>query len=252
MGDPATAWSSAWITGGSAGIGRALALRLASEGCRVAVSARSKNALDALHGENSLVEAHPLDVTEPEAVAVAVAAIEERQGALGLVILNAGTYEPLAGGLGDPALFRKHMEVNYLGVVNAVQAVLPRMIERGRGTLALMGSLSGYRGLPRAACYGPTKAAVINLAETLRAEHHGSGVDIRVVNPGFVATRLTEKNDFPMPQLMSPEEAAAAILEGLRGSGFEIAFPTRFARLMKLARLLPYRLYFPLAHRMLR
>ncbi|MDZ7751062.1 MAG: SDR family NAD(P)-dependent oxidoreductase [Gammaproteobacteria bacterium] len=243
-------WTSAWVTGASAGIGRALALRLAAGGCAVTASARSAGALEELHDAHSAITPRPLDVTDTAAMAAAVADMEGRQGPLDLALFNAGTYDPLPGGLGDPAVFRRHMEVNYMGVVNGLHGVLPAMKERGRGQVALMGSLSGYRGLPQAAYYGPTKAALINLAETLRTELGGSGVDLRIVNPGFVATRLTEKNDFTMPDLMTAEDAATAIITGLRGTGFEIAFPRRFALVMKLARLLPYGLFFPLAARL--
>ncbi len=245
-------WTSAWVTGASAGIGRALALRLAAGGCAVTASARDTGALKKLHDEHVAITPLPLDVTDTAAVMAAVPALEARQGPLDLAVFNAGTYEPLPGGLGDPEVFRHHMEVNYMGVVNGLHGVVPAMKERGRGQVALMGSLSGYRGLPRAACYGPTKAALINLAETLRTELRGSGVDLRIVNPGFVATRLTDKNDFTMPDLMTAPDAADAIIRGLEGRGFEIAFPRRFALFMKLARLLPYGLFFPLAARLAR
>ena len=136
-----------------------------------------------------------------------------------------------------------------MGVVNCLVAVLPRMLARGHGQLVIMGSVAGYRGLPQAAAYGPTKAALISLAETLRLELHGTGVDVRLVNPGFVATRLTDKNRFSMPAIRTPEQAAAAIISGLQGGGFEVVFPWRFAFWLKLARLQPYRLYFLLAGR---
>jgi short-subunit dehydrogenase len=121
---------------------------------------------------------------------------------------------------------------------------------RGAGQVAIMASVAGYRGLPKAASYGPTKAALINLAEILRTEFSGSGVDIRLVNPGFVSTRLTAKNDFSMPAIMTPEQAASRIIQGLEGTGFEIAFPRRFVAWLKIARVLPYRLWLPLARRM--
>jgi short-subunit dehydrogenase len=124
------------------------------------------------------------------------------------------------------------------------------MRERGHGQVVVVASVAGYRGLPQAAAYGPTKAALINLAETLRLELRGTGVDLRLVNPGFVATRLTAKNSFAMPAILTPEDAARRILTGLARSGFEIAFPRAFVTWMKLLRLLPYRLYFPLVARM--
>jgi short-subunit dehydrogenase len=144
---------------------------------------------------------------------------------------------------------RQLMEVNYFGIMNLLDRLLPKMRARGRGTLVLVASVAGYRGLPTAAAYGGSKAAVINAAEALAAELRGSGIDLKLVNPGFVRTPLTDRNDFEMPFLVEPEEAAAAILRGLRKPGFEIAFPTRFVLMMKLLRLLPYRLYFSVIRR---
>jgi len=241
---------SVWITGASQGIGRALALELAGRGARVAVSARGTGALAELALQSQALTPEPLDVTDAAAVAAAVTRIEAAQGPLDLAVLNAGIYQPLPGGLAAPEVFAEHMAVNYQGVVNGLCAVLPRMRERGRGQVAIVASVAGYRGLPQAAAYGPTKAALINLAETLRLELRGSGVDLRLVNPGFVATRLTAQNRFTMPSLLTPEDAARRILAGLAGRRFEIAFPLGFVTWMRLLRLLPYRLYFPLIARL--
>jgi NAD(P)-dependent dehydrogenase (short-subunit alcohol dehydrogenase family) len=217
----------------------------------VAASARDESALRLLHQEASQVLPAPLDVTDARAVEAAVAEIEHAQGPIDLAVLNAGIYEPVPGGLASPELFRQHMEVNYQGVVNCLCALLPGMKSRGEGQIAVLGSVAGYRGLPQAAAYGPTKAALISLAETLRLELRGSGVDLRLVNPGFVATRLTAKNRFFMPSILTPEEAAGRILSGLAGTSFEIAFPLGFVLWMKLLRLLPYRLYLPLTARLI-
>lgn len=247
-----SAWNSAWITGASHGIGRELSRQLAREGVSVACSARSTDALNDLHKENEKIFPLPLDVTEEDALAYALERIERRQGALDLAVFNAGVYQPAPGGLADASVFRRHMEVNYLGVVNGVLAVASGMLERGKGQIVIIASVAGYRGLPKAAAYGPSKAALINLAETLRLELQGSGVDIRLVNPGFVATRLTDQNDFHMPSLLTPEDAATRIIQGLQGSRFEIAFPFVFTHWLKLLRLLPYRWYFPLVKRLTR
>ncbi len=241
---------SAWVTGASQGIGRALTLALADRGTRVAASARDASALQMLRQKASQVLPAPLDVTDVKAVEAAVAEVERVQGPIDLAVLNAGTYEPVPGGLAPPDLFRQHMEVNYQGVVNCLCALLPRMKSRGDGQIAVLGSVAGYRGLPQAAAYGPTKAALISLAETLRLELRGTGVDLRLVNPGFVATRLTAKNRFFMPSILTPENAANRILSGLAGSSFEIAFPLGFVLWMKILRLLPYRLYLPLVSRL--
>ena len=161
-----------------------------------------------------------------------------------LAVLAAGTYKPLHLAEFDTANFIETNAVNYLGVVHALSALIPHMRTRRSGHLACIASVAGYRGLPKAATYGPSKAALINLAESLKPELDADGVTISIINPGFVATPLTAQNEFPMPFLLSAEEAAARILRGLQRRRFEIAFPTRFVLMLKLARLLPYSIYF--------
>ena len=168
---------------------------------------------------------------------------------LALCVLNAGTYRPASAVELDVDLFRRTMETNFLGVVHALAAVLPPMRARGQGQVLVMGSVVGYRGLPAAAAYGATKAALINMAESLHRPLAREGVRLRIVNPGFVRTPLTDQNPFPMPFLLEPEDAAERILRRLDGSGFEIAFPGVFVALLKLLRCLPYRLFFPLVGR---
>jgi short-subunit dehydrogenase len=245
-------WKSVWITGASHGIGRALALEIASSQTKVAASARSEDELNRLNRESTFIQPFTLDVTNSQTVESAVAQIESSQGAIDLAVLNAGIYQPLPGGLAEPAIFQQHMAVNYMGVINCLSAIIPKMQSRKQGQVAIVASLAGYRGLPQAAAYGPSKAALINLAETLRLELSDTGIDIRLINPGFVATRLTDKNRFDMPAIMSTEIAAREIVKGLRGQRFEISFPRRFVIWMKFIRLLPYRLYFPLISRLTR
>ncbi len=245
-------WKTAWIIGASQGMGRALALTLAELGVRVAASARDRATLEDLSRNQANLEAWPLDVTDQTRIEQVHASILEAYGGLDLAVLNAGIYEPMPGGIGPAEEFARHMQVNYLGLVNSALAILPAMRERGAGQLAIVASVAGYRGLPKAAAYGPTKAALINFAEVMRLEMAGSGVDVRLINPGFVATRLTDKNDFRMPSLITTGQAAEAILSGLRGSAFEISFPRGFVSWMKLARMLPYAWYFPLISRMTR
>lgn len=243
----------AWITGGGSGIGRALALELAGAGWQVAISARSPTALAAVQAEaGDRIAVFPLDVCDAGAVADTLAAIETQRGPLDLVVLNAGTHQPM--GLTDFSIdtARHLMAVNYFGVVHGLAAVLPRFTARRAGQIAIVASVAGYRGLPSAAAYGPTKAALINLAEALRPEASRAGIDLRLINPGFVATPLTDRNDFPMPDCITAEAAARAIHRGLTGQDFEIAFPWRFSRVMKLLRWLPDRLFFALTRRMLR
>ncbi len=239
-----------WITGAGSGIGRALALRLARDGATVAASARSVESLAELAAlAPGRIHAFPLDVTDAGAVAACVAAIEERHGPLDQVVLNAGTHIPMSLDDYAAATARTLMEVNYMGVVNGLDAVLRRLRARGRGVVAVVASVAGYSGLPTAAAYGPTKAALINLCESLKLDCDRAGIRLHLISPGFVATPLTARNPFPMPDLIGAEEAADRIVAGLGGSAFEIIFPKRFARIMKALRLLPYGVYFPLVRK---
>jgi short-subunit dehydrogenase len=235
-----------WITGASAGIGRALALRFASAGFRVAASARNVEALEELAARSGgRIEAVPVDVTDAAAVQAAAA----RLAPIALAVFNAGTHEPMGAADFSAARLRRLFEVNLFGVAHGLEAALPDMLARRTGKLAIVASVAGYGGLPTAVAYGATKAALINMAEALRLELHGSGVSIALVCPGFVDTPLTARNDFPMPFLMSAEAAAERIFQGLLADAFEIAFPRRFVWLLKAINLLPYPLYFPLVRR---
>ena len=238
-------WKTAWVVGASHGIGRAVALRLAAAGVSVAASARDETALAALASEaTGSVAAYPMDVTDPDGVETTLAAIEADHGPIDLAVLCAGVWDPFSIDAIDVAAFRSGIEVNYLGTVNAIACLVPRMRARDRGQIAVVSSVAGYFGLPRSAAYGPTKAALINLAECLRTELDGSGVAVSLVNPGFVKTRLTAKNDFPMPFLMTPDDAADRMVRGLKPGRFEVAFPRRFVLILKTLGLLPYPLFF--------
>lgn len=236
-------WKTAWVTGASTGIGREIALQLSAAGVRVAASARSREKLEAL---GPAVFAVPLDVTQAASCQAALARIEDELGQVDLAVFSAGTYEPVSADALDPAQFARMMDTNYMGVVNCMAAVLPRMRARGSGQLACVASVAGYMGLPKAAAYGPTKAALINLAESLHPELKRDGVTLSVINPGFVETPLTAQNDFYMPFLMKPEEAARRTIDGLIAGRFEIAYPRRFVFLLKITRWLPYSLFFKL------
>ncbi len=241
----------AWITGGGTGLGRALALEMARHGWRVAVSGRREGPLEetAAQADNGRIRAYPCDVGDAGAVADTARRIESEWSAIDLAVFNAGTYNPAAPGEFDPAAFRHTMEINFLGTVNGIAAVLPGMRERGSGHIAMTASLAGYRGLPNAAPYGTTKAAMIHLAESLRLELADSGIRVTVVNPGFVETPMTGKNRFPMPFIMAVEPAAQRMYRGLMSGAFEVVFPRRLAWTMKVLRVLPYALYFPLIRR---
>lgn len=239
-------WKTVWVTGASTGIGREIALQLAAAGVKVAASARSAEKLTAL---GSSVLAVPLDVTDAQACRVAVQEIEAKLGPIDLAVLGAGTYAPVAMDDLDPAAFARMMDTNYMGVVNCLSALAPRMIARGTGHLSWIASVAGYVGLPKAAAYGPTKAALINLGESLYPELKLKGVRVSVINPGFVATPLTAQNDFEMPFLMQPEDAARRSIEGLAAGRFEVAYPRRFVAILKSLRALPYPLFFGLISR---
>ncbi|MBI1383876.1 MAG: SDR family NAD(P)-dependent oxidoreductase [Rhizobiales bacterium] len=240
----------AWITGASSGIGRELAILLARQGWRVVASARSAEALDELAAGEPAIVPLAVDVADATAVEAAHQRIVNAHGDVDLLVAAAGVWHMMDPVDYDAAKFRQAMEVNHLGVVHAVLAVVGPMRARRSGHIAIVSSVSGYRGLPRAAAYGPTKAALINLAETLRGDLAGDGIKVQVVNPGFVATPMTAANTFPMPFIISASEAAAAILRGLSSRRFEIAFPWKLVLLMKLLALLPPGLFFALTRRL--
>jgi NAD(P)-dependent dehydrogenase (short-subunit alcohol dehydrogenase family) len=237
----------AWITGGGTGIGRALALSLAADGWQVVVSGRRAEPLaETAAAGGGRVHAWPLDVADLPAVRAAVPAIEARHGPIALAVLNAGMFKSVKLDAFKAETFAEHMQVNYQGVVNCMDPLIPLMRGRRQGHLVLVASVAGYRGLPLASAYGPTKAALINLAESLKYMLERAGVRISVCNPGFVDTPMTEDNKFPMPFLMGVEDAAQALKRGIYKGKFEIAFPTGFVLLLKFFRCLPYAIYFPL------
>jgi NAD(P)-dependent dehydrogenase (short-subunit alcohol dehydrogenase family) len=240
-----------WVTGASGGIGRALCLRLAGEGARVAASARPSAALSSLtDGDPSgRIAAFPLDVRDEAATRSTVDAVERVLGPVDLAVLNAGAHIPMSARNFSESTARDLMTVNYLGVVHGMAALLPRLIERRGGHIAVVSSLAGYRGLPTAAAYGPTKAALINLCEALAPELADANIRLQLISPGFVRTPLTDRNTFPMPFLMDVERAVDVICAGLESARFEIAFPRRLAWVLKLARLLPAKAYFAAVRR---
>ncbi len=237
-------WRTAWITGASSGIGRELAIALAERGVTVAASARSDDKLAELARAYKGIAPLPLDVTDAAAAAEAARSIAGTLGPIDLAVLNAGIWEPSSGRAYSAAAAARSMAVNYMGIANCLEVLLPAMLERGAGHIALMSSLAGYRGLGRSAAYGPSKAAVINLAEALRNNLTGSGVTISLINPGFVSTPLTANNKFPMPFIVPVEEAVQRIIRGLEKGKFEIAFPWQLVVLLKVARMMPNALFF--------
>lgn len=244
-----------WITGASSGIGRALAAFLVADGYCVAVSARRRDAMETLAqevaGEAGALSIHPLDVTDADAVAETRREIEDTAGPIGLAVLNAGTHREIMARDFSANDVRTLVDLNLMGCAHCLDALLPDMIDRRGGHIALVSSVAGYLGLPTSAGYGATKAGLINMAEALKPECDAYGIKIQLVNPGFVKTPLTDKNPFPMPFLMNVEDAVRALVAGLQSSRFEVVFPRRLAYLLKLLRLLPYPLLFALTRRLL-
>lgn len=234
-----------WIIGASAGIGAELAKEYANGGDVVAISARSEDALNKLEAE-MLGSEHivaSLDVADYESVVKAKDKITDKWSRVDRVIFMAGIYQPMKLGELDLQESKKILEVNLLGALNVVEVALPLIDKANLKQVALCASVAGYRGLPKGQPYGASKAGLINIAESLRAEH-GKHVDVKVINPGFVESRLTDKNDFEMPMKISADKAAEQIKKGLYSNGFEVHFPKRFTYLMKLLAALPNWLYF--------
>jgi NAD(P)-dependent dehydrogenase (short-subunit alcohol dehydrogenase family) len=246
----------AWCTGAGKGIGRATSLCLAAGGWTVVASSRTDQDLrdlaDAAAGRGHRVHPYPLDVTDVRATERCVDAIEADIGPISLAVLNAGTHAPTPAKSFEASVFRNLIETNYLGTVNGLAALLPRFIARRSGRIAVVASVAGYRGLPSAAAYGASKAALINMCEALKPELDRQGVRLSLINPGFVRTPLTDRNDFAMPFLMEADDAARRLLDGIESGRFETTFPRRFTWSLKLLRCLPYALYFPLTRRLVR
>ncbi len=249
-----TTWAgkTVWLVGASTGIGRATASALHAAGARVVVSARGREALDAFVAEHPRSDAIALDATDREAMHDAARRIVSVYGRIDLAMYCAGTYTALRATDFDLDVALRHVRVNYDGALVMLDAVLPQLLAQAQaakpgesgGHLSLVSSVAGFRGLPQSLAYGPTKAALINLAETLYLDLQPRGLGVSVINPGFVETPLTAQNRFRMPALITPEEAARAILRGWRDGDFEIHFPKRFTGWLKALRHLPYGAYF--------
>jgi short-subunit dehydrogenase len=218
---------------------------LAKRGARLALSARNEEKLRALNIADALIL--PCDATDVTSLESALRHLLAQFSSVDLVIYLAGDYVPMRADNFDLAQAEKVIAVNFLAAMRLTATVLPHL--HAGGGIAFVASVAGYRGLPKALAYGPGKAALIHFAEVLHLDLAPKNMGVWVINPGFVATRLTAKNDFTMPALISPEEAATLTVDGLKEGKFEILFPKRFTRFMKLMALLPYRLYFPIVRR---
>ena len=240
-----------WLIGASSGIGLALARTLIARGAKVAVSARNADALHELAAGTrpASVLPLPLDATCIDQLQGALREMIDAWGGVDIALFLQGTHEPVRAWTLDSGVAHRLVETNLLSVLDSLAVVLPQMLRQGSGGIAICSSVAGYRGLPTSLVYGATKAALINLAETLYMDLSPRGIAVWIVDPGFVKTPLTDRNEFRMPALISPEEAAAQIVAGLASGRFEIHFPKRFTRWLRLLRLLPYGLYFRLVRR---
>lgn len=238
-----------WVVGASTGIGAATAKHLLSLGARVALSARNESALQQLAAGNKHAMILPLDVTDRTQLLQARDRLLTEWQGVDLVLMVAGVYREMRADAIDIDAIEQMLDVNLRSVFHILDAVLPTLLTQGSGGIGIVSSVAGFGGLPRALGYGPTKAALINLAETLYLDLHTKGVGVYLINPGFVDTPATKQNDFEMPALISAQEAAEQIVHGMERGEFHIHFPRRFTNWLRFAQLLPYRAYFWLIHK---
>lgn len=222
-----------WIIGASEGLGRALALKMSELGAELVLSARSEARLHEIKAGDALLL--PMDVTDEASVDSAIETLPEIHG----VIYCAGAYDPMTAQEWDQESALRMMDVNLLGAMRVLPPVIETMLEQNRGHIALIGSLASYYGLPGAIAYGASKAGLMHLAENLYVDLKKTDIKVQIINPGFIKTRLTQKNSFEMPQLMTPEEAADHVVKALNSRRFRTAFPRPFAWAFRVMRLLP-------------
>jgi len=232
-----------WITGASSGIGKALSEKFASEGWKVAISARRKEILDEM-ANNENISSYPLDVTNQDQVNNVFTKIISDFGNLDLCVFSSGTYDPKLEQEINIKQNKFVMETNFFGVLYCIKSVEKYFKDKNDGHISIVSSVAAYRGLPNSSGYGPSKAALTNLTESLYFDFKKHNVRISLVSPGFIKTPLTDKNEFPMPFIKSPEFAAKKIYNGLtKSKAFEIHFPKELTLFLKFLRVLPYKLY---------
>ena len=254
MNKPIRDWAGqrVWIIGASSGIGAALATALLQRGALVAVSARRAEALQAVAAGQGEALVLAFDLTDDDAFIRTADDLFQHWGGIDLVVFCAGAYAPMRAWQLDANDIDRLLAINLRAPMAATARLIPQLLQQGSGALAFVSSVAGYRGLPKAAAYGPTKAALINFAEALYLDLAPRGLSVYLINPGFVATPMTAANDFEMPALISPQQAAEEIIAGFARGSFEIHFPRRFTYWLKLLRMLPYGLYFALVRRFTR
>jgi NAD(P)-dependent dehydrogenase (short-subunit alcohol dehydrogenase family) len=247
-------WSGqrVWVIGASSGIGAETARLLLAQGAQVALSARNKAALDSVAAGHPNALPLALDITDHVTIMAAHDHIIRSWQGMDYILIVAGGYNEMRADSFDLIAANKLIDLNVRGVLNCLDAVLPILLKQGRGGVGIVSSVAGYSGLPKALIYGATKAALINLTESLYLDLRPRGIAVYLINPGFVETPLTAGNDFPMPALISASFAAQQIVGGMERGQFHIHFPKRFTNWLRLARLLPYRTYFWLVHKVTR
>jgi short-subunit dehydrogenase len=235
-----------WVIGASFGIGRALAQTLSQQGAILILSGRTKAALEevksGLTGKGHFLSV--LDVNSESSLKESFQKIIKKINHIDIIFYSAGTYYPGQLLEGSSSDFAQTLDINFMGAVRLIQVAGPHFSKQKKCQIVFLGSVAGYSGLPNANLYGPSKAALLNFCEGMKIELEPKGIDIRIVSPGFVATRLTSKNPFSMPLIISPEMAAPYIVKGLRTRSFQIGFPKTISLFFRFLRLLPYPIYF--------
>ena len=236
-----------WITGGSTGIGKALAIKFANEGWNVAISARRENLLEEISNEYENITSFPLDVIKKENCKEVFNQIKNKFENIDICFFSTGTWDPKKEKDIDVEQIENVFKVNFFGTLNSIKAVEEYFKNKKSGTITIVSSIAGYRGLPNSTGYGPSKSALNNLAESLYFDFGRSNVRVCLVSPGFIKTPMTDKNDFNMPFLKTPEYAAEKIYDGLvNKNSFEIHFPKSLTMILKILGFLPNKIYFGL------
>jgi len=240
-----------WITGGSTGIGKTLAIKFASKGWNVAVSARRQELLNELSNQYENISAFPLDVTDKQKCAEVFDQIKKKYEDIDICFFSTGTWNPIKEKEIDVEQIEEVFKINFFGTVNTIKAVEQYFRDRKKGTITIVSSIAGYRGLPNSTGYGPSKSALNNLAESLYFDFKRFGVRVCLVSPGFIKTPMTDKNDFKMPFIKTTDYAANKIYDGLINKNvFEIHFPKSLTIILKILSFLPSKLYFSLVGQM--
>ena len=236
-----------WITGASSGIGKALAVKFAENGWKVAASARRENLLNELRNINQNIYPYPLDVTKIEKCISTAKSIIQEQGGIDICVFGTGMHDPKSEKRFNLDKIREIMEMNYFGTINSINSVYDYFSEKKNGQLSIISSVAGYRGLPAAGAYCASKAALTSYAESLNFDMKMKNVRVSLISPGFIKTPMTDQNDFPMPMIKTPEFAANEIFKGLtEKKSFEIHFPKAFTYFLKFLQILPSSIYFKL------